>query len=417
MITLIKVTLKLLVRNKGFLFFMLFAPLMSIFMFKTSQDADFYKEKKVGEVINLENCDSKAGYFSSNGTFRVKVYDAAEDDLSEYFLLRLSDNSMFSICRAKTPGFTFEDAKEQAKKDAFEDKSDVILYLPEGFAEKILDENCKQFLALYYVSDDSRADLFDIEAETILKDLRQVEKIVGEDSDLIVEYLENLNETMPKRELVDISDTSKRELTDEQMVHKTAVGYAFAFMTFGYIFMGIFVAHGTIKEQKNGVFTRISLSGIPFQKYFTSKVFVAMSGSALMTLLTAIFLLFINPGEMGMSKVSFLVMIFGQGLIFSVLSLVIGVLIGDVMSSNFMAFTVWSFSAMLSGLYFPLDDSSRMIKICSYMMPQRWFMDISEMIFVGDNNAYFMILCCVVAYLLVFISVGSVGLKIRRAQE
>ena len=61
MITLIKTTLKLLVRNKGFLFFMVFAPIMSILMFKTSQDTDFYKEKKVGQVIDLDSYESKAG--------------------------------------------------------------------------------------------------------------------------------------------------------------------------------------------------------------------------------------------------------------------------------------------------------------------------------------------------------------------
>ena len=233
----------------------------------------------------------------------------------------------------------------------------------------------------------------------------------------IVKYLERINEKMPQRELINISDTQVRKLTDDQMVHKTAVGYAYAFVTFGYIFMGVFVAHGTIKEQKNGVFTRIALSGVPFQKYFASKVFVAMLGAGLMTVFTGIFLMFIDPGEMGMGRLCFLTLIFGQGLIFSVLSLVLGVLMQDVMASNFMAFTLWSFSAMLSGLYFPLDDSSKMIKIVSYMMPQRWFMDITEMIFVGDNHAYFVILCCVVAYLLIFISVGSVALKIRRTQE
>ena len=417
MITLIKTTLKLLVRNKGFLFFMLFAPIMSILMFKTSQDSDFYKEKKVGQVIELENYDNKAGYFSREGTFRVKIYDAAGNGLSEYFLLRLVDNSMFSICRAKTPEFSLEDAKEQAKKDAFEDNVDVILYLPKDFEQRVLDEDCKSVLGEYIVSDDSRTELFDVEARIILKDLRQAGRIIGDDGAKIAEYLDQVNENMPQKELIKISDTQERKLTDDQMVHKTAAGYAYAFVTFGYIFMGVFVAHGTIKEQKNGVFTRVTLSGVPFQKYFASKVFVAMLGAGLMTIFTGIFLLFIDPGEIGMGRLCFLALIFGQGLIFSVLSLVLGVLMEDVMASNFMAFTLWSFSAMLSGLYFPLDDSSKMIKIVSYMMPQRWFMDITEMIFVGDNHAYFVILCCVVAYLLIFISVGSVALKIRRTQE
>ena len=115
-----------------------------------------------------------------------------------------------------------------------------------------------------------------------------------------------------------------------------------------------------------------------------------------------------------MNVISFLLTIFLLGVIFSTLSLLLGVLLGDVMSANYAVFAIWSISGMLAGLYFPLDDTTKALKTLSYLMPQRWFMDASELLLIGDKSAYSMILCVTVAYLIVILSVGSVGLKIKR---
>ena len=117
--------------------------------------------------------------------------------------------------------------------------------------------------------------------------------------------------------------------------------------------------------------------------------------------------------DFGINKISFLGIIFFLGLIFSVLSFVIGILVGDVMSSNYAVFSIWSISALLSGMYFPLDDTSAALKTISYLMPQRWFLKASEMLFVGDRGAYSMVIYVTVAYIVVIMSIGSVGLKIR----
>ena len=134
------------------------------------------------------------------------------------------------------------------------------------------------------------------------------------------------------------------------------------------------------------------------------------------TLVLAVCLSVIPGLDVGMSTPSFLVIIFLLGLIFSTLSLLLGVILGDVMSSNYAAFAIWSISALLAGLYFPLDDTTKALKTLSYLMPQRWFMDASELLLVGDKSAYSMILCVTVAYLIVIVSVGGVGLKIKKCE-
>ena len=132
------------------------------------------------------------------------------------------------------------------------------------------------------------------------------------------------------------------------------------------------------------------------------------------TAVLAICLSFIPGLDVGMKRITFDGIIFLLGLIFSTLSLLLGVILGDVMSSNFAVFTVWSISALLAGLYFPIDNAGKALKSLSYLMPQKWFMDAAKLLIVGDKSAYSMIICVTVAYLIVIISVGGVCLKIKR---
>ncbi|MBR3598356.1 MAG: ABC transporter permease, partial [Lachnospiraceae bacterium] len=164
------------------------------------------------------------------------------------------------------------------------------------------------------------------------------------------------------------------------------------------------------------VFTRVMLSKTSSRDYFLSKFVVSLAICILQTLVLAICLSLVQGLDVGMSILSLLLVIFLLGLIFNTVSLVLGVLIGDVMSSNYAVFAIWSISALLAGLYFPLDDTTAALKTLSYLMPQRWFMDISELLLIGDNTAYSMLLCVTVAYLIVVISVGSVGLKMKRQE-
>ena len=141
---------------------------------------------------------------------------------------------------------------------------------------------------------------------------------------------------------------------------------------------------------------------------------VAFVISVMQTLVLAVCLSLIPKLDVGINSISFLAEIFLLGLIFSTLSLLLGVILGDVMSSNYAVFAIWSISALLAGLYFPLDDTTKALKTLSYLMPQRWFMDASELLLVGDKSAYAMLLCVTAAYLIVIVTVGGVRLKIKR---
>ncbi len=415
MISLVKMNLKLLLRNKGFLFFLLVTPALSAFILSVKMDHQIYMDASAKEaVIELKDYSKKAVYVGDTSACIVKVYDASNSELSEYVLNQMALIGMFSICRADVSELTGKEVEESAKKDAFDDRAGILLYIKKDFDEAVLNGAWEQGIKLYVVSEDARQELFITELADLFARIRQVQIPAGDDITVMLENLTGIQEHLPQKKVVNLAGKEEIELTPQQVDQRTQIGYAFAFITLGFLFCGVCVAHSVIEEQNNKVYIRVMLTKLSSRDYFISKFVVAFVISVMQTLVLAVCVSLIRGLDVGMSIPSFLVVIFLLGLIFSTLSLLLGVVLGDVMSSNYAVFAIWSISALLAGLYFPLDDTDRALKTLSYLMPQRWFMDASELLLTGDKSAYSMLLCVTVSYLIVIISVGGVGLKIKR---
>lgn len=415
MIALVKMSLKLLLRNKGFLFFLIVTPILSTVILSIKMDHTVYSDNSDKElVMELSDYVEKAVYVGDTSACIIKVYDASNSELSEYVLNQMTGTGMFSVCRADVSGLTEEEIDDAAKRDAFDDRAGMLLYLKDDFDEAVLSGNWEQGIKLYAVSEDERQEIFVTELTELLGRIKQVQTIVGDDVTVMLEMLTEIEDELPEKEVVNFAAKEAIELTEKQINQRTQIGYAFAIITLGFLFCGVCVAHSVIEEQNNKVFTRVLLTKLSGRDYFISKFAVAIVISLMQTIVLAICLSFIPGLDVGMSMISFLFIIFLLGLIFGTLSLLIGVILGDVMSSNYAVFAIWSISALLAGLYFPLDDTTKALKTLSYLMPQRWFMDVSELLLVGDKSAYSVVLCVTVAYLIVIISVGGVGLKIKR---
>ena len=415
MIALVKMSLKLLLRNKGFLFFLIVTPILSTVILSIKMDHTVYSDNSDKElVMELSDYAENAVYVGDTSACIIKVYDASNSELSESVLNQMAGTGLFSVCRADVSGLTEKEIDAAAKRDAFDDRAGMLLYLKDDFDGAVLSGNWEQGIKLYAVSEDERQEIFVTELTELLGRIKQVQTIVGDDVTVMLEMLTEIEDELPKKEVVNFAGKEAIELTEKQINQKTQIGYAFAFITLGFLFCGVCVAHSVIEEQNNKVFTRVLLTKLSGRDYFISKFAVAIVISLMQTTVLAVCLSFIPGLDVGISMISFLFIIFLLGLIFGTLSLLIGVILGDVMSSNYAVFAIWSISALLAGLYFPLDDTTKALKTLSYLMPQRWFMDASELLLVGGKSAYSVVLCVTVAYLIVIISVGGVGLKIKR---
>jgi len=266
---------------------------------------------------------------------------------------------------------------------------------------------------LFTTSDDERYELFVEDLKNSLATVNQVVGIANGDTAQALTLLNDMDNSIPEKNIVNVGGKGQRAFTDKQFSQKQNMGYAFAVITLGFIFCGVCVAHTVIEEQNNKVYTRVMLSQVTKWEYLFSKFIITIMMAVGQSIVTGVSMLFIKDIDFGMSPASFLFIIFCLGIIFGTISFVMGVLIGDVMSSNFAAFMVWNFSALLSGLYFPMDDTTTSLKAMSAIMPHRWFMDAVEMVFVGDSKAYSMVICVTAAYLIITLCLGCVGLKLK----
>ena len=415
---LLKINIKLLLRNKGFLFFLCVTPIVStIILSLKTEYAMKSDEVPQDTIVELDDCSDKAAYMGdANGyvAYKVKVYDSAGTELSEYVLERLAATGMLCVCRCKVQGMTVEEAEAQAKKDAYDDRAGVILYLSATFDECVLEGNLQGAMQIYPTSDDERWELFEAKLTELLSQINEAAEYAGADSRVVIGLLTGIREQFPHKQVVTISGGDGVELTAEQFAQKSQIGYAMAIITLGFLFCGVCVAYTVIEEQNNRVYTRIMLSDLSRTEYFIMKFLLSVIFAVMQTGILGICIFALQDMDFGISKYSFLFIILCLGLIFNVVSLLIGILLGDVMSANYVVFTLWSISGLLAGLYFSMEFTSKGLQALSYLMPQRWFIDAVEKLFTGDKSAYSMILYVTVAYLVLTISVGGVGLRMKR---
>ena len=407
MLTIIRSTLKLLFRNKAFWFFLLFAPIVSLLILNTNVSYAI-SEDTAGkfEIVEIE-ADGKVAYYGGIKAYTVKVYDASGSAMSEQLLNDLAGTGMYSVCRASVPGITAEELEAHIDSDAYNDRMGAVLYLSPDFDELIEEGDTEGALNITVLSDDARTELFENDVKLSLQQL-----MLAGSPDSIAEIRSN----MPARQITNIAAEGTRTLSQEQTDEKMELGYAFSIMTFGFVFCGAFVSHTAIEEQKNKVYTRIRLTGGRDITYLTAKFICTFIVSCIITAILAAGAAVFNLAGTGLELSSFILLVFLQGIIFSTLSLLLGILAGEVMTANFAAFTVWCMSSLFAGLYFPLDDSTALIKGISYAMPQRWFMEGVEMFFTQDKMVYLFLAGVTAAYLMIILSVGNVGIRLRKQE-
>ena len=412
MISIIKSTLKLLFRNIIFWIFLIATPVLSTVMLRVQADnIGSYDSAELEEIIEIDDAYDRAGYFGGKGKYVVKVYDASCSELSEYMLNTLEQSGMITAVRAGVPEMTAGEAADHADFDGYNDLVGADLYLDKDFDEYVINGETDKALTVYILSDDERSEILENEIKLFMGQVSNA-LLMGSGED-VIETLDSMHDALPEIEVVLTGSSEGRELTNKQLDQKALVGYAFAFLTLGFVFGGVLIAYSVIRERKDMVLTRIKLTRLTDPQYFAAKFICGGIVSLMYAIVTSLITLTIDESKLGMSRIGFFAMIFGLGLIFCSLSLMMGILFDDVMSATVSAFILWTLSSLLSGLYFSLDAAGDAIKTMSYIMPSKWFLDATEMLMLGDNKVYFMILCVTMAYLIVTLGLGSIGIKIR----
>lgn len=405
-----KTTIKLLLRNKGFLFFALILPIMATLILNIKDTAD--ETKQQGTVTELENMDVKLAYLNDYSMLSVKVYDGSNSKVAQSLLGELSQEGLFQIYRVDTRSYTADEVMENAKSSAMKDKMGAILIINDSFEEELFAGKIDDSITLYATEDDERFDLFTQGVESILTKYVALGEKVEESTELlelVKKSSDAVYEVTSAEYAVDNSDT-----TFDVDFGKTGVlGYALAIYSIAFLLSGIMILNVIFKEKEQLVYTRIMLTKASAMSYMAAKANVIFLTTLIETGVIGVAYQLLVTRTTGLALPQFMFLIFLMGLIFNSMSVCIGLTCGDVLSATYISFFIWMTSALLGGLYFDISPASDTMQRIAMLMPQRWTLLSASMMFQGNSMAYPTILLVTISYMIVIFVIGIVGLKVN----
>lgn len=242
---LLKINLKLLVRNRGFLFFLLLAPLLSLVILNLKNDASTSYDEGERGIIELEKPQEKIVYQNDWTSYAVKVYDAAQSELAEYVQQELAEAGMIRVFRVDASEMSEADVEEIVKEDATKDRVGASLYLRPEFDEKVTEGDWKEAFRLYETSDDER---FELAERVLTEEISVIQRLAqsGQEPKQMVSSIRQMKENFPEKEVVMLESSKEESLTREQENKKQLAGMAYAILSLGFLFCGVCVAYASV---------------------------------------------------------------------------------------------------------------------------------------------------------------------------
>lgn len=413
--TMLKMNIRLLFRNKGYLGFVIILPVMAVLLLKIPDVSTSYatNSENMTAIVELET--ENQSVISMNHTrMAVKVYDGSQSELSEYFLKQLADTGIVQIYRYKMENYKVSEMEEKAQKSAEKNNLAAVICLAPDMEERILSKNPENGILLFKVSGNAGTSTLETSMEQITTGMQVYSSMAAGDPQVMNQILDKEQENAVTKEIKTISISDGPSLTQKQNAQVSNIGYTLAAVSMAFLFGGVFIANIVLGEKENKVLTRILLTDTNIFNYYLVKMILCVITVLVQMVVMAVGIGLFVQTDFGIPLYVYLLLIFFLGLVFSFLSTVAGVIMRDSLSANYFAFFVWSISAMLAGLYFPLEATSEVWKKASLFMPQRWTVKTAELIMAGQNSAYLTYILVMAGFLLVTASFGVAGIKISR---
>ena len=370
-----KTSAKLIFRSKAFLVLGILIPMVSTFLINIW----FTKPLTLDEssIYELSSLDEQMAYTIDFNRFPVKVYDTVNDDSSRRILQGLHNSGMFQIFHADASSCTREEIEKSMKESAKSDRVGAVIILAQNAEET----------ELYRVTDDERFSLL---------------------SDCLGQLLSNPSASIPAPKISFVAFSG-----DEVDYYATRnFAYCLAFSTLAFVFAGIMILGTILSEKKDKVFDRIMMTRATRISYLFSKFLLVVGITLVQSLVMVITYFLLVRVDLGIGGFFFFLCCFCQGLVFSLLSLCVGLICNSISSGTIMAFTMWSISDLISGTYFDLSHASDLFKKVSLLMPQRWALFSTTRILHGNSSGYSLLLGTTAAYLVIIFVVSVVAVKL-----
>lgn len=409
--TMLKMNLRLLLRNKGYICFVFLLPLSAVLLLNlpaqtaySTDGTDLIQELYASDDITLNMANDK---------ITVKVYDGDSSWLSEHVLKKLAETGFYNIYRYKAADMTHDEVYKDV--DRMKDKSNIALsmYIKPDLSRHVLDGDMQNCIVIFNTIKDQRSEVLTGTLNELLGGYRKYSLAAGGNMDSLKALCEAEEVYQINKTVKNIETGQQLNLTDAQKAQSYNMGYSLAVVSISFLFSGVFIASIFVEEKQSRVLKRIFLSNTGMVSYGAVKLSLAVITVMIQTCVTGIGIQLFVSADFGISLGSYLFFIFGLGLIFNTLSIVAGMIADNILSANYIAFFIWSISAMLSGLYFPVEKTVKWWIRISLLMPQRWVIKSSQMLMAREGSVYITYLLVVCGFMAVIISTGLLGIKLK----
>lgn len=371
-----KTSSKLLLRNKAFFVVGILIPIMATLLINMWSGMATVEIQDT--VYELTDMDEQVAYGVDFNRYPVKIYDKANNEDTREICENINAAGMFQVFRVAADTYDDETINESIRNTTLNDKIGAIVILADN----------ENDIKLYSVGEDERFELFKNTLEFVVMNHTNVT------ADNHITYV-----TVGADDAVDYYQT--RDFS-----------YCLAIASMAFIFGGVLVLSTVITEKNDNVYSRLMMTSATKGSYLLSKVMLAVAFALIQSVIMSISFTFFVKSNIGISPWQFFIVLFLEGLIFSLVSLCSGLFINSVAASSLLAFTIWSMSALLAGTYFDISNASDLYKKIALIMPERWAMLAVTRFVNGDNSGYSLILCATAAFLVIIFVVSIIGLKL-----
>lgn len=388
----LKSNLKLLFRNKASIFLFLLIPLASALILK----------------IPLEKDNSETAVFKTS----VTVFDNSKSELSKELINLLKSNSSFKITVYEGSVKDLNSAKEKAVSIANRTPTNGFIYIPSDFSDAVIKGNNENLINVFTTGTDERIKLLENNINMILSRFNLYSTVAKGDKMVFQQLMKKASQDKTEEKLISVVK-GERALNSAEKSQISNFGYLVAIMSITLMFSGNFIASIFIEEKNNRVLKRIMLTKSSIFNYGMVKVYVAIAALIVQIAMIAISIKLFVRVDTGMNIFEISILILGLGLIFNTLSIALGAIFESLSNSNYLTFFITTITALMSGLYFPLDITPKWMQNTALIMPQRWVVKTAEQILLGTNQWSIVFGMVVIAYMALFLSIGFLGLKLN----
>lgn len=406
-----KMTIKEMLRSKGFLFFAIVLPVLTTLLLNVQFEETKEGTEEQVSITVLEDMDSLMAYQEDAWKYHIKVYDLSGWDKSTQLLEELSSSGMFQIFVTMCDE-SMEKVMDSVEQTTENDKVDLIMILDRSLKEQVEKLELTDGIQVYKTSEDARYEMFSglLEAKLLaMLEEQQAMKLGVEVDRSLTPDIETV--------VVELADVFDGQIRADTLFENTGMfGNALALYTVAFLFAGIMILGTIMTERQNLVYVRILLTNASPYSYAVSKLIVVVFAAVIETFSAILSYRFLVRSETGISTVQFAFVLFGMALIFNALSVSVGICCENTLAASITVFTTWMISALLGGLYFDISNASDTFKRIALLMPQRWGLRAIALFAHGSGEGYPLTIIVVITYVLVITLIGVLGLKITQKE-